>query len=117
MNGSEAPKLDEAVQSIDRRLLLTRTAIGLVQDLLRDSITDVVNRVAADYIAEYPHEINDALAGNEAKGRMARYQFYQHEVLRRLGYDFPSDHQWHTVAFRPTAGLLSYKVSPTTTPS
>ena len=81
-NGSDNASLSEVVQNVNQHLLLTRTLIGLVQDRLRDSLGFVVNQVAANAVPEL-----DFLPDDDSRGRLLRYQFYQPEVLTRLGYD------------------------------
>ena len=77
-NGSDARTLNEIVQQVDHRLLLTRTSIGMVQDTLRDSLAFVVNKTARN---------SQISSRDDSAARLKRYRFYQPEVLQRLGYD------------------------------
>lgn len=84
VNGTDTQKLADIMQNIDQHLLLSRTLTGLVQDRLRDSLSFMVSHVQ-DRTAPLLN-----LPADDSQARLLRYQFYQPEVLSRLGYDLPT---------------------------
>ena len=81
MSGSNNNKLNSALRNVDDTLRDLRGSILLIQDALRDSINKVVNDVAACHAAK----LTAAGIPLADMTRLARYAYYNNNVLSALG--------------------------------
>ncbi len=87
LNGSDINAINRALKNVENTLRDLRGSIISVQDILRDSITEEVNRVAQFALKPSNSNISTAAPAQE-QARLARYFFYSREIRQVLGFPF-----------------------------